>query len=439
MRIAITHMSSDTNKGDYAILSATVNGLREVAPSSQVVAVSAELPHAAVNRPVDTRLTRALGCDIVGTPVPSLREFDGGRLRWGLTLLRAELFVWATRVLGDRAQVVIPREDRAFFRTLADADLVIAKGGSYLHALGGIGETIYLWRMLYPLRIAHLYGRRTILFGVSFGERYSLLTKAMLRATLRSSSAVYTREQISCDFARTALGVSREKLQLVPDLAFLIRNEIRDRPTGRPLAVGVTVRHNRFSALPPALALRQYMKAIVSVLRELLESHADARIVFVPQVLEDIPLADEIATQLGQPDRTEVIAADLTLEELLKVYTKLDVVIGTRLHSVIMAAVTGIPFVHIVVEPAKSYGTLAMLEMEKAGLAYDGITDDALMGAVEDVILNRQRLSDHLRRRVTGLRSELTRVLEMDLGQIGKRDRVDDRAVEPERSALECV
>jgi polysaccharide pyruvyl transferase WcaK-like protein len=435
MRIPLTHMSSDCNKGDYAILSATVDALRDAAPGAVITAVSAELPHTALDLPADTRLTRALGCEIVGTPVPSLRAFEGARGRWVLSLIRAELLIWAKCVIGDRALMLVSREDREFFRTLADADVVVAKGGSYLHSLGGFGEVIYLWRMLYPLRIAHAYRRKTVLFGVSFGERYSILTKAMIRTALRSRAQIYVREPLSLAFAQSELGIDGAHLHLIPDVAFLTVNETLKRPAGDDLRIGVTVRFSRFPDASPALALERYKQALQCVLGDLLQAHPRARIIFIPQVLEDIPLARDIAAGLECPDRVEAIDANLSLDELLALYAQLDVLIGTRLHSIILAAVTGIPFVHIVVERSKSYGTLEMLGMEGAGVPYDGITDSALMRAAEHAIANRDEISERLRVRVEEHRSTLKQILVNYLEPIAGASQSDGERVDLARAA----
>ncbi len=435
MRIALTHMSSDCNKGDYAILSATVNALRDAVPGAIITALSAELPCTALDRPADTRLTRALGCEIVGTPVPSLRAFDGAHRRWVLNLIRAELFIWAKRIIGDRALMLVSHEDHEFFRTLADADVVVAKGGSYLHSLGGLGEVIYLWRMLYPLRIAHAYRRRTVLLGVSFGERYSLLTKAMLRTSLRSRVQIYAREPLSLAFARSELGIADEDLQPIPDLAFLTAEEMSERPGGDELRIGVTVRYSRFPDASPALACERYKQALERVLGDILQVNPRARVSFIPQVLEDIPLARDIAAALKCPDRVEALDADLSLDELLALYAGLDILIGTRLHSIILAAVNGIPFVHIVVERSKSNGTLEMLGMESAGVSYDGITDSDLMRAVQHALTNRNEISRQLRVRVDEHRRTLRQILTTYLEPIAIASRPDGERMDLARAA----
>jgi polysaccharide pyruvyl transferase WcaK-like protein len=413
-RIALTHMSSDRNKGDHAILSATVHALRELAPDAELTVISAELPRAALDDPVETRLTRALGCEILGTPVPSRARFPGRAWRWIISMLRAEAFLWARPIIGDRALLLIPPNDREYFRTLRDSDVVVAKGGSYLHALGGVRETVYLWRMLYPLRVSHSYRRRTVLLGVSFGTSYSLLTRAMIRRALRSCAMVCAREPISFALARSELRIRGGELHLIPDLAFLISNPRVEHRAADGLLIGVTVRYNRFPTASPAVALDRYVHALIGVLRSLLTRYGQARVIFIPQVLEDIPLAKEIAAGLGSQDRVEVIDADLSLEALLAVYGHLDLLVGARLHSVILSAVTGVPFVHVIVERSKSQGTLEMLGMESAGVPYDGIDEHELMRVVENAIVNQHRVADHLRVRV----NEHRRMLEEPLRKI---------------------
>src|SRR5665213_2024921 len=307
--------------------------------------------------------------------------------------------------------MVLPREDRAFFHALADADVVVAKGGSYLHSLGGLGEAIYLWRMLYPLRVAHAYRRRTVLLGVSFGTSYSIPTKAMLRRTLRSRTRIYARERISLAFAEAQLGIDPEDLHLIPDVAFLTSSEVPERPTGNDLRIGVTVRYSRFPGSAAAPAWERYTEALRGVLGDLLRRSPRARVVFIPQVLEDIPLAREIAAGLADPDRVEVIDADLSIEELLGLYGGLEILIGTRLHSIILAATAGVPFVHISVEHAKSQGTLEMLGMEGAGVPYAGITEGELADAVRRVLANRREISERLELRVEEHRENLRETL----------------------------
>jgi polysaccharide pyruvyl transferase WcaK-like protein len=413
MRILLTHMSSDRNKGDHAILSATVGALHELLPSSVITVVSAELPQTAVRDPADTRLTRALRCEVLGTPVPSRRRYMGTTLRWVISLVRAEIFLWAKRAVGDRALALIAPGDRGFFAAFAEADVVVAKGGSYLHALGGLGELIYLWRMLYPLRVAHSYGHKAVLLGVSFDTHSSILTKALIGRALRHRAVVCARERPSFRFARSELGISAEDLHLIPDVAFLIRNEACRRRDGELLSVGVTVRYNRFPAAARNPALDRYNYALQGALRSILERHPRSRIVFVPQVLEDVPLAYQIAGGLGEPHRVEVIDADLSLHALLALYAQLDLVIGTRLHSVILAAVSGVPFVHIIVEQSKSGGTLELLDMEALGVPYDQIARERLTQAVEHAIVNRDQLESHVLARVSEQRRTLDRSLRL--------------------------
>ena len=167
----------------------------------------------------------------------------------------------------------------------------------------------------------------------------------------------------------------------------------------------------------------------------MLQAHPRARVIFIPQVLEDIPLARDIAAALQCPDRVEAIDADMSLEELLALYAQLDVLIGTRLHSIILAAVAGIPFVHIVVERSKSNGTLEMLGMESAGVPYDGIIGGDLMRAVQHALANRDEISGRLRVRVEEHRCTLRQILTTCLGPIGVASQPDGERVDLARAA----
>jgi polysaccharide pyruvyl transferase WcaK-like protein len=352
-------MSSDRNKGDLAILAATVAAIRGAAPRCTITAISAELATVSSD-PAETGLTRGLGIEVLPTPVPSRRAFGGGTIRWLTRLLIAELALAAVRVGGARVLPYLRPPDRQLFACLLGTDIVVAKGGSYLYCRGKIREFMYLWRMLYPLRAALAANRPLWVLGVSVGPLRPRLTSRLVARVLRRCRRVYVREEISQARCRDLLGIPSE---VIPDIAFLFDQVPALPATG---VIGFTVREYDFpEADDPEEARRRYRTSIVDAINEVLRREPGLRVVFVPQVVDDIATGAALRSQLEQPDRAEVMADNLSPEELMAVYGGLELVVATRLHSVILSVDAGTPPLHLVYEREKGVGIMRRLGLEE--------------------------------------------------------------------------
>lgn len=407
-------MSSDRNKGDFAILAATIQGIRRLRPDSELTAISAELPTGAQFSGDTVRLTQQLDLKIIGTPVPSLRAHGGGRLGWLGRLLRGELSLLAIR-LGRGGLAAIPQRDRTFFRALREADVVIAKGGSYLYSHGGLSEMLYLWRMVYPLRAAIAVGRPPTLLGVTLGPFRPAVTALLARRVLRRCSAVYVREEISAETAHAVLGLSAERVISIPDIAFSIDHESRGAESARPL-IGLTVRDLPVHGTRNVEAQRcNYEDAIVAAGERLLVGDPAMSLVFIPQVLDDVALGLRLRKRFSDPARVDVIQQDLSVQELIEIYASLTALVATRLHSAILSAVAGTPIIHLVYEREKGLGIMASLGLEQWTMSSADLDGVSLARLILRLLRESEQVRVHLAARVPELRTEVNSAFEQVL------------------------
>jgi colanic acid/amylovoran biosynthesis protein len=402
MKIAITHMSSDRNKGDFAILAATVAAFRRASPGCELTAISAELARADGAR-AETRLTRSLGVDIVPTPVPSRRALGRGSIRWVARLFAAEISLAAVRIAGRRAVRYLPAPDRRLFECFYAADLVVAKGGSYLHSRGGPNEVLYLLRMLYPLRAALAARRPLRVLGVSVGPFRPRPMAGIAARVLRRCKSIHVREDISQSTCRESLGI---EVEFVPDLAFLLDPQEPARPG--EAAIGFTVREYGFpESTDPAAASDRYRRAIVKAIDELHRREPGLRVVFIPQVLDDVPIGAEIRGKLAHPERAEVLETDLSPEELMAVYGGLELLVATRLHSAILAIDAGTPPIHLVYEREKGLGVMRRLGLEEWTMRADALDGDELVRRILSLRAGRNQVRAQLQAALPLLRAEI--------------------------------
>ena len=407
MRFLVTQMSTDTNKGDFAILMATVQALRKAGADEPLTVVSVE--RGSRFQDEDFRLTRALGTEIVGTLEPP-RSASGSFPGWLLAFAAAELWLLLFRIGGPRSLRIFPSGPRRFFSAFLRAEAVIAKGGSYLYSHGGLRQNLYLLRMLYPLRVALATRRPPTLLGVSLGPFSSGLARGAARRVLSRARFVYLREERSYAIALDELGLRPNAIAVVPDVAFSLR--VPAASQGDRGAVGVTVRDLPFwDSQNPERSRVVYRTAIVRALRDLLDRGVE-QVVFVPQAVGDIPFAQSLADELGEPDRVVALDSDLSLDELLGLYGRLRFVIATRLHSVILAAVAGTPAVHIAYELQKGLGIMEMLGMSRWVIPAAELTETNLSDLVVDFEQELEGVSRQLASRLEELRAELDELFE---------------------------
>lgn len=414
-KIALTHMSRDTNRGDFAILAATHRIISENIPQATITVVSVECGNVGLESLDNTGLTRQLGCKIVGTPAPPLNYFAGKTWAWIARNIWCELLLGFSLVVGPKAFRLMAKDTRAFFETMNDADVAVAKGGSYIHAKGGLRELAYLWRMLYPIRVAKRMGLTTVLLGVSVGEFRSKGSRWLAKAVLKSGVILYLREPRSVKVAQNDLKLDPTRIKLIPDIAFISEPKKAEIIAAGPeVRVGVTVRKHRHPHCEPEAALRNYIQVLGDTFRQMLDVEQNLTVYFIPQVYEDFILASEIATYIERPERAKVLDNGADLDTLLKIYSTLDLLIGSRLHSVILAAVSGVPAIHIIYEPAKSFGTLDLLGMTQYGVRYEDLASDELMFMIAAMRMQSHELQLHIAHRVQRLSAEIRHTVAAD-------------------------
>jgi polysaccharide pyruvyl transferase WcaK-like protein len=406
LSIVITHMSSDRNKGDLAILAATVAAFRGVTPGCSITAVSAELARVDGD-PTETGFTRALGIDVLPTPVPSRRVFREGPIAWILRLLAAELALIAVHLGGPRVLPYLRPRDRSLFQCLFEAQMVVAKGGSYLYCRGGLRDGLYLWRMLYPLRAALAARRPLWMLGVSVGPLHAKLARALVARIMRRCRGVYVREEISLATCRDTLKVTAE---LIPDIAFLFDPESSGAP--RDGAIGFTVREYDFpEAANPLEARRRYRSGVVGAIDEVLRRKPGLRVVFVPQVLDDIATGAALRAQLKQPELAQVLDTNLSPDELMTIYGSLDLVVATRLHSVILSVDAGTPPLHLVYEKEKGVGIMRRLGLEEWTMMAGLLNVDELTERILNLLARQDEIRAHIRTVTPPLRAEIRAIV----------------------------
>lgn len=361
-------MCLDGNRGDLAILDGTISSLRRVLGQDiEVTVAPVEVMEADLLRERQADSAALSDRPLLPSPVPNRRDGSLTTLGWSSRHARA--------LLSRRAPFAGAVVDRSFRAAIESADLLLVKGGSWLFSYPTVAQTLFTQRMLHPMNVAHSVGTPAVVLGTSLGP-WSKWTAPSYRRALHQCSSVVVRERLSADFAH-AQGLSN--VIVGKDMAYGLYSP----PSGPIDKRGFAVTPRVLPYVEEA-GLKRYERAIVDAVHTLLDID-DGPCYLATQVDEDAELCHRLADAIGRPDRV-VVADELStmgLVDLVKWYGQRQLLLGSRIHSVILAAMAHTPSVIMECDPPKMVGIsedlgLADWRIDAASEAIDSLSTRAL-------------------------------------------------------------
>lgn len=425
MKVLILHGYSDSNKGDLAIVVGMVKGIRAARPGCELVlqsVYSESDPDFAFHH----RFVRKMGLSVQQMAVPSpytdtasLSAFRN--LTALMNLVGSTAGEWLNRMLPPTG-ALFPRQAAAL-RSMRESDVVLLKGGQYVYNdQGGVRGFLYLWRILHPVHLAKRLGKDVVLLGQSVGPLVDDRGKQMTRRALAGCSRLVVRERKSANLLEE-LGLGAQ-VQIAPDFAFLI-DPVRPHEfdalakkieAGRWL--GVTVVNWSFPESRDPTELRErYLAAVVEIAGRTHRT-LGLGIALFPQVTvqhhgeSDLDLLKRLAAKLAENGIPHLLVTeDLAPEGLSYLYGRCEVLLGTRLHSCILAACAGTPVVAIRYQGFKTEGIMAELGLENRVFDISGVDVDRATAEIAISVASRETISRQILQRVQTFRESLMAVL----------------------------
>lgn len=243
-----------------------------------------------------------------------------------------------------------------------EADLIVFVGGGYLRTKKGMTQFLNLFMNLCLFWFAGLSRARKIVACFSFGPFAYAWQEKFAAESLRHLESVLVRENFSYQALQKYKGINAK---LNTDTAlFLDALQVKKLKEQGPV-VGFTI--------------RQWLNA--GKQRQLADSYAGALIMFAEKYQAKIqPIVQVDAAEYGENDFVETrkvyeMLKKSSVEVLpiiniknfayaLSVYGSLDLLLGMRMHSNIIAATQGVPFVAVSYE-YKTEGISKTLNAEK--------------------------------------------------------------------------
>lgn len=395
IKILIPNATSPQNVGDAAILQSLLSLLQNAFENPEIVIHSSEshLQMLDVSVVRDTLYYWAVFKDrSIVTRI------------YRLLLVFIAIAVWK---LGLQKSIRFPEQLQMLFDDYISADCIVYVGGGSLRSRPGISQSLNVVMTALPFWFGSHSTAKTIVAPISFGPFASSWQEVFVGSIFKGLDVVSVREKFSYDL----LQKYRENVVRSEDSALLLTSDSlrrksfymgeRDR-----FVVGYTIRDWLDSD-----EQKEFEKAYVTAL---IQFSKDKNIVFQPiaQVNAvkygdiDAKLAEKFAVGLKMAGiRVLPTIINKTVAQAQEVYSGLDLLVGMRMHSNILAATVGVPFVAISYE-YKTDGLVETLGLENYCIKVEEVTAEKLLAILNSAYLNNSLMTNVLQANLEKIRKQ---------------------------------
>lgn len=246
--------------------------------------------------------------------------------------------------------IFLGKNTKTMKRVIAASDLVVLNGGNLIRSQS-ITDFIRLSAFLYPLFLA----RRMKVPYVIFPQSTAALNrpgKQLVEPIFSDAKAVWIRERESLNKFQ---GIYKNiNFMYAPDMAFHISSPDakailrKNSQKAQSLKIAVTLRNRTIGDIKPLPEQKseEILKTVVSLIDHL-NTLQPVSLTLVIQCDKDIEISEDTFQAITQalPSREFDISIVDTRDtyELLELYRQQDLLVGMRLHSIILALSVGTP------------------------------------------------------------------------------------------------
>ncbi len=318
----------------------------------------------------------------------------------------------------------------ATMQAILECDLYVWGGGQLLHDSTGIVSVLY--RLARPF-IAKLFRKSVIAYAVGIGPLETKLGKLLARTVLNLFDVITVRDGLSKELLR-AVGVIKPPIHVTVDPAIALLpakperiNEIlthsglihNEKPLIAVLPFGPAFRSSR-SLIPTAFRAKhniwppggetKYKKHVLLMAEacDYMVTRLNANLVFIAMDTSithggDDKLAANIIHYMKHKDKT-IIIRDYTPEEIGGILSKMALVIGSRMHGLILASGMMVPVVGIgFSQKMRSFARI--IAQEKYFINVEDITTvHDLTSLIDTAWFNRDQVREEIKAKIMDLR-----------------------------------
>jgi polysaccharide pyruvyl transferase CsaB len=287
--------------------------------------------------------------------------------------LEVYLLLKKTLNFPENVKPVLRKNFLNIIKSIKKSDAFILGGGGILQDKTSLRSLIYYLNLIF---IAKTFNKKIFLLGQSIGPLNSEFSKKLTKKILNFSSLICVREENSLSLLKS-IGI-KGKVKLTSDFVFLFKPHKISYSLTDDILICPREDKNIFSVL----------EEILNILRE--NAHNLFFFPFHPK--KD----NKICKKLSQENSSFYCKRKGNiLDNINKVFSNKFLVIGIRLHSLILASVYGIPFLALNYDP-KVEGLIKKIKMQQFLIKKESYED--IKSTFLNIKKNRDFISEHLQK-----------------------------------------
>lgn len=283
-------------------------------------------------------------------------------------------------------------------RALRRADLFISGGGSLFQDVTGAKSLLYY---LGVLEMARILGRPRMIYAQGLGPLQRNWARRLTARALDCVQLITLRDSYSRAFLQS-LGVQRPVIKVTADPVLGMDIGSLDLKAGRNKLLQLGLEEGRRPMAGIALRSWPHVEGVIEALARVGDELVGQgwEVVFLPfHFPRDVDACYQVQRLMQAP--AAIIKEKLTLEELAGIISCLDLLLGMRLHALILAAVFKVPFLGLSYDP-KVEAFCRQVDQPWVGLNFPDF--DQLWSKIKKMIYELPYLKENIQRAVAELR-----------------------------------
>ena len=235
-------------------------------------------------------------------------------------------------------------------------DLLIIGGGNLLM------DMFYRWPIylfMYSF-IARLCKTPMILYTVGVGPINTFRGKVFIKMCCRIAESITTRDYNS-KLMLESMMIKKEVISAV-DPAIFLDAELKKKE--RKVGISfVPYFDPRYWPNSDELVYKKYVEVMANIVNKFLSNYKHDIVFFGNNFPVDIKTSIDVYKKIFFKDRVSIIEKQLRVKEIISLISSFELLIGSRLHSIIFSAIAKTPFIAIAYQP-KVNSFCKMLSMD---------------------------------------------------------------------------
>jgi polysaccharide pyruvyl transferase WcaK-like protein len=298
-----------------------------------------------------------------------------------------------------------------------NVDLVVNLGGHCFvtYGYGLINGILRLYFHVYPLLVSWRLGIPFGILGQSVGPIAPFTSRYLIRFLFKKAHFILVREELSKK-ELIRCGLKSSSIDLIPDFAFMVNPDY----TARVKNIMQTMELNcsNYIVIVPRqweiIRLKCYKRYLLALERfSRYIAYKKFKVVIIAHSLGPTELGDDRSACRDLYQRVRslpgvfLIEENLTQFELAAFYGNSLLVVGTRLHAMILSFVGGVPAIGISYFGPKFWGIMQLFDMQRYVFKMSSLNHLDLILGFESMLKKREQLCFDITNKVNLFRQKL--------------------------------